>query len=312
MTGEELKKIKENLVSQKADCRKKALAEMKKLPVSEAMGILVEGLTSKNDDVHAELEKAFKSYKEVALPYLVKAFSHQSWNVRRAASHIIGSLGDGLLSKFLELIPKNEEDLDFWMVQTLSLMGGEAIAYLIKGFHHHNLKIRLAAIRAAANVKDPAIVSALVPLMEENQWPIRKAVFDTLLEVHQLNPEVITDALKNASREAKYWFIKVAADRRDPELVATFRQIVDHDAEELKLEAIRAMAMIETREVQKTLVGYLAHKSWIVRKTAADAIWVQGMSISDELVSALHGSNIDARYWSVKLLGQTNEPQSFT
>jgi RNA polymerase subunit RPABC4/transcription elongation factor Spt4 len=69
--------------------------------------------------------------------------------------------------------------------------------------------------------------------------------------------------------------------------------------------------MIETAEAHRLLVSYLAHKAWIVRKTAADAIWTQGLGVSEELISAINGSNVDARYWSVKILGQSKEPGIF-
>ncbi len=80
---------------------------------------------------------------------------------------------------------------------------------------------------------------------------------------------------------------------------------------ESKLEAIKALAMIETPEAHKLLVGYLAHKAWIIRKTAADSIWAQGLGASEDLISAANSPNIDARYWSVKLLGQTNQPEMY-
>jgi HEAT repeat protein len=79
----------------------------------------------------------------------------------------------------------------------------------------------------------------------------------------------------------------------------------------IEIEAIKALAMIETPEAHRILVSYLAHRSWIIRKTAADAIWTQGLGASEELISAIKGSNVDARYWSVKLLGQSREPRIF-
>lgn len=311
MTSEELNKIKDHLISPKAEIRKKALVELKKLSVHDAMELLIPALAVKNDDIRADLIKVFKSFKDSALPHLVKAFSHSSWVVRETASRIIGSLGDSYLAKFLELIPGNEEDPDYWMVQTLSLMGGDAVPYLVKAFHHQNNKIRLSAIRASVNTRDPRIVAALLPLLEEDNWPIRKAAFDSLLEVHSCNPEALNESLKQAAREAKYWVVKIAAEKHDPSLIPYFTDIIEHDEEELKLEAIKALALIETRDVQKLLVGYLAHKSWIVRKAAADAIWQQGLGVSEELLSAVHAPSSDARYWSVKLLGQSNEPKAF-
>lgn len=311
MNAKDHQKVREQIASSKGETRKKGFAELKKMPAENALELLGQCLLEKNEDVLEDVQKAFYGYKDAALPFLVKAFSHSSWQVRSAASRIIGGLGDCALSKFLELIPKNEEDIDYWMVQTLSLMGGEATAYLIKAFRHPNQKVRTAAIRAAANVKDPKIVETLLTQLEEDNWPLRKAAYDSLFEVHHLNKEAVNRALKSSTREAKFWVIKLAAGRCDPALIPVFSAIVEHDAEELKLEAIRALAEIELPEVQKILVGYLAHRSWVVRKTAADALWQQNLGVSEELLSAVHGTNIDARYWSVKLLGKTKEPIAF-
>ncbi|MBP7635211.1 HEAT repeat domain-containing protein [Candidatus Ozemobacteraceae bacterium] len=311
MNQEELGRYRQNLTSSRADTRRKAIADLRKLSGEEAIPVLMSVIGERNGEVQADLTKAFLAYKDAALPHLVKAFADPSWNIRHAASRIIGALGDTALARFLELIPKNEEDVDYWMVQTLSLMGGEATRYLIKAFAHPNQRMRLAAIRAAGNVRDPQMVPALLALLEEKNWPVRKATYDSLTLIHDLNPDAVLKALHSASVEAKYWVIKLVAVNCDPGLLGTFCEIVDRDPEESKLEAIRAIAMIETREAQKVLVGYLSHKTWIIRKTAADAIWEQGLDVGEELLSAAADPNVDARYWSVRVLGRSNEPKVF-
>lgn len=311
MKEQDSTRIREQLVDPKSEVRKKAVAEVKKLPSETALRILVSTLAERNGDVQADLTKAFLGFRDEALPHLVKALTDSQWRTRKAASHIIAALGDSALAKFLELIPKNAEDVDYWMVQTLSLMGGEATTYLIKAFSHPNRKVRLAALRSARNVKDPRIVVPLLAVLEEKDWPFRKAAFDSLQRVHQLAPQAVDHALQTASPEAKFWVIQLAAERRDPKLLPVFCSIIDDDPEESKIEALNAIAMIETGEAQKVLVGYLAHKSWLIRKTAADAIWEQGLGVSEELLESIRDPNVDARYWSVKLLGRSNEPRVF-
>ncbi|HOY69127.1 MAG TPA: HEAT repeat domain-containing protein [Candidatus Ozemobacteraceae bacterium] len=311
MNQEELGRYRQNLTSPRADVRRKAITDLRKLSGEEAIPVLISVLGERNGEVQADLTRAFLAYKDAALPYLVRALGEPSWNNRHAASRIIGALGDSALSRFLELIPKNEEDVDYWMVQTLSLMGGEATRYLIKVFGHQNPRVKLAAIRAAGNVRDPQVVPALLALLEEKGWPVRKAAYDSLTLVHDLNPDAVMKALHEASVEAKYWVIKLVAVTCDPALIPVFCEIVEKDPEESKLEAIRAIAMIETREAQKVLVGYLSHKTWIIRKTAADAIWEQGLDAGEELLSATANPNVDARYWSVRVLGRSNEPKVF-
>lgn len=312
MSGDEKKKLRVALGSERPDIRKKALAELKKIDKADAIPMLVAALDEKNDDVQADLGKALLAYKDGALPYLVRAFVDPSWRLRQAASRIIGAMGDSALSRFLELIPRNAEDVDFWMVQTLSLMGGEAISYLVRAFKHPNHKIRLAAVRSAVNTNHPEIVKPLLDMLEETSWPLRKAAFDSLERLQHLNPQAILDALKNASHEAKFWVIKLAAERRDVSLIPVFCLIVDRDPEESKVEAIRALSQIESPETRKILVGFLSHRSWIIRKTAADALWEQGLGTADELINTIAAPNVDARYWSVKLLGQSNEPRAFS
>ncbi|OIP21352.1 hypothetical protein AUK22_11765 [bacterium CG2_30_54_10] len=311
MKEQDINRIRQNLVNAKSEVRKKAVAELKKLPVETALEILVSSLGERNGDVQADLTRAFLGFRDHALPHLVKALTDPLWRTRKAASHIIAALGDSALAKFLELIPKNADDVDYWMVQTLSLMGGEATTYLIKAFSHPNRKVRLAALRAASNAKDPRIVVPLLKTLEEKDWPFRKAAFDSLQKVHQQAPNAVDDALQTASSEAKFWVIQLAAERRDPALLPLFSAIIDGDPEESKIEALHAIAMIETLEAQKVLVGYLAHKSWLIRKTAADSVWEQGMGVSKELLESISAPNVDARYWSVKLLGRSNEPKVF-
>ncbi|MBF0545897.1 MAG: HEAT repeat domain-containing protein [Candidatus Riflebacteria bacterium] len=305
-------KLIEGLANSSPQIRKKALSELKKMDPKEAIEILLSVLGEKNDDVQSDIGKALLNYKEEALPFLVKAFVDSSWVVRSAASRIIGAMGDSALSKFLELIPKNADDVDYWMVQTLSLMGGQAIQCLVKAFHHTNVKIRIAAIRAAANSTDPEIVPPLLEMLEDKNWTVRKATFDTLEKIQHLNPKAVLDSLQSTSNEAKYWVIKLAGERKTPDLIPVFCSIVEHDAEELKLEAINALSLIDTAETKKILVGYLSHRSWIIRKTAAEGICQLGIGATEELIGAAEASNSDMRFWSVKLLGQIPEPRVFS
>ncbi|GAB4267223.1 MAG: hypothetical protein Kow0029_01590 [Candidatus Rifleibacteriota bacterium] len=311
MTKQDIAKLKRDLLSEKSEQRKRALNEIKTWNAQEALSLLTELLDCKNDDVMADITKAMLSYKDEALPFLVKALCSDSWNLRKAASKALSKLGSISLKKLMELIPENEEDVDYWMVQTLSNMGGEATQYLVRVFSHPNQKIRLAAVRAAQNVDDPRMVTALLHLLEDQSWPIRKAAFDSLEKIYMLDREAVINALDNSSDEAKFWIIKLIALQPQPDLVGRLAEIIESSPMESKLEAIKALAMIETAEAHRLLVSYLAHKAWIIRKTAADAIWTQGLGASEELISAINGSNVDARYWSVKILGQSKEPGIF-
>ncbi|MEW6708455.1 MAG: HEAT repeat domain-containing protein [Candidatus Riflebacteria bacterium] len=311
MTKQDIARLRKDLISEKSEPRKKALNQLKNWPAAEALPLLAELLDCKNDDVLEDLTKGLLAFKDDALPYLVKALCSESWNLRRSASKILAKLGASSLKKLMELIPENEEDVDYWMVQTLSNMGGEATQYLVRIFSHPNQRIRLAAVRAAQNVDDPRMVKALLHLLEDQNWPVRKAAYDSLERIYKLDQQAVIDALDRSSEEARFWIIKLIAMQPVPEHVGKLAQIIDGSPMESKLEAIKALAMVETAEAHRLLVSYLAHKAWIIRKTAADAIWTQGLGVSEELISAINGSNVDARYWSVKLLGQSKEPGIF-
>ncbi len=311
MSRTDFAKLRRELASEKSDIRKAALVELKSVAAEDALPILADLLSCKNDDVLADIGKAMLTFKDDALPYLVKALTSENWSTRRGASLVLGKLGPGSLNKLMSMVPENEEDVDYWMVQTLGNMGGEAVQYLVRIFRHPSQKIRIAAIRAAQNINDPRMVVALLHLLEEQSWPVRKAAFDSLEKIYTANPQAVSDALETSSEEAKFWVIKLLANQSSPDLVPRFARIIETSPMESKLEAIKALAMVETADAHRLLVSYLAHKSWIIRKTAADSIWTQGLGVSEELISAIKGANVDARYWSVKLLGQSREPKIF-
>ena len=311
MTNIEQNRLRREIISEKAELRKVALSEVKNLTPEEALPILISSLESKNNDVLADISKVLLSFKDEALPYLIRALGSDSWHVRQGASFALGKLGANSLNKLMAMVPENEEDVDYWMVQTLSHMGSEAVQYLVKVFKHPNQKIKIAAIRAAQNIKDPRMVTALLPLLDEQAWPVRKAAYDSLEEIYECNEQAVADALDSSSDDARFWIIKLLAQNPTPDMVSKFAHIVETSPIESKIEAIKALAMIETPEAHRLLVSYLAHKSWVIRKTAADSIWLQGLGASDELISAAKDQNVDARYWSVKLLGQSQEPRIF-
>ena len=304
-------RLRRDLASDKSELRKAAFAEIRNWDASEAIPLLTDLLGRKNEDVLNDIANALRGYKDKALPYLVKALSSEIWTIRRGASTVLAKLGPDTFNKLMNMVPENEEDIDYWMVQTLGNMGNVATQYLIKIFKHTNPKVRLAAIRAAQNIEDPVMVEQLLKLLDEPSWPIRKAAFDSLEEIYTCNIDAVVKALDKSTDEARFWIIKLLAQESSPELVGRFQHIIETSPNESKIEAIKALAQIETEEAHKVLVDCLANKSWIIRKTAADAIWEQGLGVSEELVSAIRGSNVDARYWSVKLLGQSHEPKVF-
>lgn len=307
----DIDQIKKQLISPNAQLRKKALDQLKNMSNDKALEVLVSALGNKNIDVESDIKKAILSYKDESLPLLVKALKDPEWRVRKSAANVIASLGDSSWSKLLEIIPHNEEDIDYWMVQISSLMQGEALHYLIKAFAHPNPKIKLAAVRAAGNTKDLTIAKALINMLDAKPWIVRKAAFDSLRKMLDIASDILLDSFKKASQDAKYWIVQLLAEKRDPKLIPTFIEIIDKESEEIKLEAIKAISFIETKDAQKTLINYLAHKSWIIRKTAAEYLWEHGGLIADELLEAISNPNADVRYWSVKLLGHTHTPKVF-
>ncbi len=299
------------LTSTKAEVRKKALADVKKLDAAEAVPLLIGALGTKNLDVQADLVKALLGFKDAALPHLVSALTHPTWVIRRQASTIIARMGDRMLARFLDLIPKNEEDVDYWMVRTLSLMGGEAVTTLVRCFDHASPKISLAAVRAAGNVREPAIVETLLPLLEHPEWAMRKAAFDSLCSTVDLNPAALAAALPKASDEARFWIVKLMGQRHDPKLVGPLLAVLAKDSTEIRLEAIRALAQIDAPEARRALIDALRAPAWILRKAAADALWEQGSGAAAELRQASKADDEHTRYWSVKLLGQTETRAAF-
>ncbi|NCB40801.1 MAG: HEAT repeat domain-containing protein, partial [Erysipelotrichia bacterium] len=187
MSKPDFAKFRRDITSEKSEVRKSAIAEVKNLSPDEALPLLAEALNHKNDDILADLCKAMLTFKDDALPYLVKALTSESWSTRRSASIILSKLAPGSLNKLMSMIPENEEDVDYWMVQTLGHMGGEAVQYLVRVFKNPNQKIRIAAVRAAQNVKDPRMVVALLHLLEDQSWPIRKAAYDSLEYIYTHN-----------------------------------------------------------------------------------------------------------------------------
>lgn len=157
MSRTDFAKLRRELASEKSDIRKAALVELKSVAAEDALPILADLLSCKNDDVLADIGKAMLTFKDDALPYLVKALTSENWSTRRGASLVLGKLGPGSLNKLMSMVPENEEDVDYWMVQTLGNMGGEAVQYLVRIFRHPSQKIRIAAIRAAQNINDRSL-----------------------------------------------------------------------------------------------------------------------------------------------------------
>jgi hypothetical protein len=68
MTKQDIARLKRDLINEKSEPRKKALNKVKTMSAQEALPLLAELLSCKNDDVIEDITRVMLSYKDEALP----------------------------------------------------------------------------------------------------------------------------------------------------------------------------------------------------------------------------------------------------
>jgi len=174
------------------------------------------------------------------LNHLFFALKDENPAVRRSALQALGSLGYKEAIDHMKVSLADEDP----QVRIASVMvlgqigGGKAIKYLVLALDDEDPKVRCAALRAFRGISGPGPDDA-----------IRSALLD---------PDTLVAVTA----------IEALRDRREGEFLRGLRRMLSHPSEDVRLEAVRSLALIRGKEASHTLSLLSRDQDPIVRDEA--------------------------------------------
>jgi len=132
--------------------------------------------------------------------------------------------------------------------------------------------IRAEAANSLKGSTDKADIEALVRILSDEYWIVRKAAADSLVETGAEAVDHLLDALEEGNEDTCYW-------------------------------ASRILGRIDQKDLTERLIALLDHARPEVEKYAARALLEKGEVVIEDLITTLRGGERQQRFWAVRTLG---------
>lgn len=141
-----------------------------------------------------------------AAELLVGAFGDEAWVIRKAAAQALTEMGEVAVEPLLRNLVGEDEERNYWTLQTLGLLGSErAVSFVGRLLEHESRAIRLAAVDALGGVGGPAALRCLVEAFRNGMWTVRQRASEV---VRRLGAPALVHLLafvEDEHEDVAYW-----------------------------------------------------------------------------------------------------------
>ena len=291
--------------------RKEAVASLASQYSEENVALLIEALGDSNENVSREAVKAFKKLGDPAIPALIAALKHASWNIRKNAAGALVGLGNRFLDMLLEFARSNNEDIQFWICEVISQFGDKAVGTLQGILGGDDMPRKLCALSALGRTGSAKAVKPLIDALSDHEWTIRKAAASALIQLGQVSYSELMKLLNCGQKDLEFWAIQVLSEigGEKPRKALIKKVLNDQLPLDQKQSIVNVLREFETNDSAEALVQLLGDEDWIIRKNAADSLWELGEIAESALGQALTSRNHHIRYWASKIIGDLQAEQ---
>ena len=249
-----------------------------------ALPVLVEALgDSDYNTSRFYAPDAVKSFKEAAIPELLKGLKHEKKEVRSGAAVVLGTMkAVGAVEALMEVVQTDKEgEVRGAAVRALGTIGDvRALPVLVEalGDSDYNTS-RFYAPDAVKSFKETA-VPELAKAVFDNQRPtlIRSRAIEILGEIKVVSAIetliTIINKGKNENVSIRVQAIRALGKTGDPKVVPILIPLIKSDEEEIGIVAISALADIKDPIAIPVIVEFLRDPSPEIRSAAAEALGV--------------------------------------
>ncbi len=234
---------------------------------------LIKALGDSNKNIAYFAATALGDVKNVAVVHpLIRAMGDPYWPIRKTASESLRRLSDLSVPTLINHINDEDENIQHWVVKTLTAIGPAATADIIRLLKRGNEEQRFFAARALGVIKDPVAVEALADALSDgNEWVRLYAAIalgtqgDTRAISHLIRS--LGDPSFKMHANIAELFLKFG-DKAVPELLLALK----NDNPVVVKNALRILGSLQARSALEEIKAFLAHQNEELRVSAAEAL----------------------------------------
>ncbi len=238
-----------------------------KIMGSKAVTVLIRFLKTDDDDLRYYAVTALGETEALeAVPLLINSFGDRSWVVRRQASEMLSRFGAESIPALEKAIASDNEDIVFWAIRTLGMVGDEGIDLLQKKFNASDKRSRLSVLEAIAKTGSSLAIRPLVEALGDEFWPVRKSAADILKTVGERCVPHLLRAASSENADRRYWS-KVVLSSYGVAASDIFIQVLKEGSEEEKLNLLDGFGEFTDPAMAQMLVSVMEeHEGQDVRR----------------------------------------------
>ncbi len=232
-----------------------------------------------------------------AVPALTRSLAHVNPLVRANAAEALGKMGSAA-ARARPALAKACHDEDGAVrnqaVRALGLIGGTAAEEIRDALQDADPRVRAAAVEALGqgDEADDALTSRLLELLEDANDQVKGEVLRVLPKLAGAAPAVVEGLCGRLGADDSPWIKEQAAlalGKLGPAAAAAGEPLLQaaRTAEEsVRVQAVRALALIQPPEAAQAFAAGLTDASGDVRKIAS-AAWMKADAIPEDAIPAL-------------------------
>ena len=229
-----------------------------------------------------------------AVKPLIECLSDEQWTIRKTAASSLIQLGQLGVAELIKLLNLGQPDLEFWAIQVLSEIGGEkSRRALIQKVLEDRISLdqKQSIVMALKEFESPEVAGALVQLLGDEDWIIRKQAAESLWEIGDIAESELGQALSSRNHHMRYWAARILGDLQANQYSQNLLHMMKNDETwSVRAAAAQALGEFGDEKVTLDLVDALRDSSEYVRKSVLISLNKLGevrqtrQSIDDEWV----------------------------
>ncbi|HOY68701.1 MAG TPA: HEAT repeat domain-containing protein [Candidatus Ozemobacteraceae bacterium] len=257
---------------------------------------LIESFPLANKERKVELiEEIGRGRSDAALQFMINALGDEHWIVRKTAADQIYAYQDAALPALSAAINSYSEDIQHWALQVLCRFGSKGTPSILRAVKSTNHDVRYFAAAALGDLREPMGVTALIRLLGDEKWPVRKAAAEALSKFgEEIIPSLEQVMNKTADEDVRFWAIKTLG-RLGPKAQKILLESLRAGDKQMRYVIASALGESGDTRVIRVLIESLADPDWTIRKSATQALADIGGNAVDPMIEALQEPNEEIR-----------------
>ncbi len=221
---------------------------------------LINRLLSAPDQEHRLLaiENLAKLKSDEATNTLVACLADSDRIVSDYAAECLAKKPNLNLDLLLEKLGNNDENLRFQIIKIIGSIGGLALNPILQILESGSKAERLFLLGVLQKITpDQKIVSALIRLLGDTNWPVRNAAANCLVNYGEISVGPIVKALNDPSDDIQFWSRK-ALVMIGPKAVEVLKQILQENADpSIMPHIVSALLSMDHPEAVPAVIKFL-------------------------------------------------------